>query len=399
MGKKQPVIYLDHNATTPCASEVLEAMLPWFSECWGNASSRNHPLGWQAEEAVNLGREQLAALLQVESRELVFTSGATEAINFALKGVFDQYYRKGNHYITVGTEHSAVIDTFRFLEKKGAEVTWLKVDEAGLINPSELEESIKENTVLVCVMWANNETGVIQPIQEIGRICAERGVLFMSDATQAAGKIKVRPREAGVHLLACSAHKMYGPKGVGALYISRRTPRVKLTPLLHGGGQENGLRSGTLNVPGIVGFGKAAEVAATLMASETVRLKRMRDSFEERLLSSLPEVYRNGSSEHRLPHVSNLSFRFVDAEDLIQTINRAIAASTGSACSSASMDPSPVLLAMGLSEDRARSAIRFSLGRGNTEPELQQAAEAILQGVQTRRAKSPVWELFVNEQS
>jgi cysteine desulfurase len=387
-------IYIDHNATTPCAPEVLDAMLPFFRDQWGNASSRNHGLGWKAKEAVDISREQLASLLEVEAQEILFTSGATESNNLAIKGVFDMYRRKGNHIITVKTEHSAVTDTCRYIEKMGGKVTWLNVDEQGLIDLQQLSDSITEATVLVSVMWANNETGVIQPVKEIGAICEEKGVLFMSDATQAVGKIPVLPRESGVHLLAFSAHKMYGPKGVGGLYVSRRNPRVKLTPLLHGGGHERGMRSGTLNVPGIVGLGKAAELAAANMGSEARRLAALRDAFEEVLFSEIPELYRNGHKEQRMAHVSNLSFRFVDAEALIMTFNQEIAASTGAACSSATLEPSHVLLAMGLSEDLAQSAIRFSLGRGNQKDEIEYAAKAIVKGVKRLRDQSPVWEMY-----
>ncbi len=397
MAKSVSLIYLDHNSTTPCAPEVVEAMLPWFSERWGNASSRNHALGWQAEEAVKIGREQLASLLGVEEGELIFTSGATESVNLAIKGVFEQYKRKGRHFITVKTEHSAVRDTFKYLEKMGALVTCLGVDANGIIDVGELQSAITEETVMISVMWANNETGVIQPIEEIAEICNEKGVLLMSDATQAIGKIPVNIRETGVHLLACSAHKMYGPKGVGALYVSRRNPRVKLSPLLHGGGQEKGLRSGTLNVPGIVGIGKAAELALGCYQEEAVRLRGLRDNFERKILEALPEVYCNGGGAERLPHVSNLSFRFVDAEDLISRINRGLAVSTGSACSSATMDPSPVLLAMGLTEDLARSAVRFSFGRVNTEEEMHIAADAIIDGVNLCRSQSPVWNMYKEE--
>jgi cysteine desulfurase len=387
-------IYLDHNATTPCDPKVLESMLPYFKEHWGNAASRNHSLGWHAQEAVKLAREQIAALIGVEEQEIIFTSGATESDNLALKGVFDMYRRKGNHLITLKTEHSAVLDPCRRIEKLGGKVTYLDVDSNGLIDLSSLEDAITEETVLVSVMWANNETGVIQPMKEIGEICTRKGVLLMSDATQAVGKIPVHPKEAGIHLMAFTAHKMYGPKGVGALYVSRRNPRVKLTPLLDGGGHERGMRSGTLNVPGIAGFGTAAALALERMEKDTVRLAALRDQFEEKLFTHLSELYRNGHATQRMPHVSNLSFRFSDAEALIMTFNQEIAASTGAACSSASLEPSPVLLAMGRSEDLAQSAIRFSLGRKNTEEEIRYAADAVIKGVRRLRGQSPVWEMF-----
>jgi len=387
-------IYMDHNATTPCAPEVVEAMLPWFGEKFGNAASRNHPYGWEAEEAVDEARRKVAALFEVEPREIVFTSGATEAVNLALKGVFERYHHKGRHLITVQTEHPAVLDTCRHLEKLGAEVTYLGVDAEGLLNLEELEAAIRADTILVAVMWANNETGVLQPMEAIGEICARKNTLLFSDATQAAGKIPVRPKACGVHLLACSAHKLYGPKGVGALYVSQRHPRVALRAQMDGGGHERGFRSGTLNVPGIVGFGSAAELAAEQMEAEGKRLRALRDRLESALLEKLEEVYVNGHPDRRLSHVSNLCFRFAEAEALTATFNRALAVSTGSACSSASLEPSHVLLAMGKSEDWAHSSIRFSLGRLNTPEHIERAVELVVQGVNQLRERSPVWEMF-----
>ncbi len=387
-------IYMDHNATTPCAAEVVEAMMPWFGEKFGNAASRNHPYGWEAEEAVDTGRRQVAELFGVEPREIVFTSGATEAVNLALKGVFERYQSKGRHLVTVQTEHPAVLDTCRHLEKLGAEVTYLGVDSEGLLDLDELEDAIRTDTVLVAVMWANNETGVLQPMEAIGEICARKGTLLFSDATQAAGKVPVHPKSCGVHLLACSAHKVYGPKGVGALYVSHRKPRVALRAQIDGGGHERGFRSGTLNVPGIVGFGRAAERALHSMSAETERLRRLRDRLESALLDRLEEVYVNGHPERRLSHVSNLCFRFVEAEALTATFNRSLAVSTGSACSSASLEPSHVLLAMGKSEDWAHSSIRFSLGRLNTPEHIERAVELVVQGVKQLRERSPLWEMF-----
>ncbi len=390
---KQPV-YLDYNATTPCDPAVVEVMLPFFTRHFGNAASRNHAFGWAAEEAVNKARKQVAGLIGAEEKEIIFTSGATESDNLALKGVMALYARKGKHLISVKTEHKAVVDTCFYLEKSGCEVTWLEVDAGGLIDLSELEAAIRPDTVLVSVMWANNETGVLQPMPEIGAVCARHGVLLMSDATQAAGKIRVDPREAGVHLLAFSAHKMYGPKGVGALYISRKAPRVRLAAQQHGGGHEDGLRSGTLNVPGIAGFGKAAELAGARLEEEARRLAALRDNFESVLLQNLEEVRVNGVKDSRLPHVSNLAFRYLDSEALLGAVNREIAAATGSACSSATLEPSPVLLAMGQTEEQARSAVRFSLGRFTTEEEMERAARLLIEGVNRLRANSPVWELF-----
>ncbi|MBR9922522.1 MAG: IscS subfamily cysteine desulfurase [Bacteroidetes bacterium] len=388
------LIYLDYNATTPCDPAVVEAMLPWFYQNPGNAASRSHPFGWKAREAVDQARTQVAALLDAEESEIVFTSGATESNNLALKGVFEMYGRKGKHIITVKTEHKAVLDAADRIEKRGGEVTYLDVDKNGLINLEELNNAIRPDTILVSVMWANNETGVIQPITEIGEICDKHGTLFFCDATQAVGKIPVNPRKAGVHLLACSAHKMYGPKGVGALYVSRRAPRVKVTAQLDGGGHENDMRSGTLNVPGIVGFGKAAEIAGQKMEPEFKRLQKLRDKLESTLTRSLEEVFVNGQIAPRLAHVSNITFRFVEAEGLMNTFNQEIAVSTGSACSSATLEPSHVLNAMGLTDDQARSTIRFSLGRFTTEKDIDRVIEAVNAGVRKLRELSPVWELF-----
>ncbi len=394
MANKAPIIYLDHNATTPVDPRVVEAMLPYFTEQPGNAASRHHAFGWAAEEAVGRAREQLAALIRADARELIFTSGATESDNLALKGVFELYQRKGRHLVTVKTEHNAVLDACAHIEKMGGEVTYLDVDSEGLIDLAALEAAIRPDTVLVSIMWANNETGVIQPMERIGALCAERGVLLMSDATQAVGKIPVDPRAAGVHLLAFSAHKMYGPKGIGALYVSRRQPRVKLSAQLHGGGHEQGMRSGTLNVPAIAGFGRAAAIAAEEMEAEGERLRRLRDRLENALLEALEETYVNGSRAHRLPHVSNLSFKYVDGENLMMHVNQTLAVSAGSACTSASLEPSHVLRAMGMPDDQAHAAIRFSLGRGTTVADIDRAAEAVIAGVRHLRELSPVWELF-----
>ncbi len=387
-------VYLDNNATTPCDPRVVEAMLPYFYEHPGNAASRSHPFGWEAEGAVDLARQQIAELIHADEKEIIFTSGATESDNLALKGVFEMYSRKGNHIITATTEHKAILDTCKRLEKQGAEITYLKVDNEGLINLSELEAAIKPSTVLVSIMWANNETGVIQPIKEIGDICAKHGVLFMSDATQAVGKIPVNPRENGVHLMAFSAHKMYGPKGVGALYVSRKDPRVKVTAQMDGGGHERGMRSGTLNVPGIVGFGKAAAIAKVEMADEAIRLSKLRDKLEHGFMSTLEEVYLNGAKSHRMPHVTNLSFKHVEGEGLMMTFNQNIALSSGSACTSASLEPSYVLVALGLGDDLAHSSLRFSLGRFTTEEEVDFAIKAISEGVNHMRDLSPIWEMY-----
>jgi len=388
------LIYLDNNATTPVDPRVVDAMLPFFYEKHGNAASRNHPFGWVAEEAVDYAREQIANLIEVDSKEIIFTSGATESDNLAIKGVFEMYARKGNHIITLTTEHKAVLDTCKKIEKLGGEVTYLEVDSKGLVKLDELEAAIKDNTILVSIMWANNETGVIQPMKEIGEICAKHGVLFMSDVTQAVGKIPVKPKEVGIHLAAFTAHKMYGPKGVGALFVNRKKPRVKVTAQMDGGGHERGMRSGTLNVPGIVGFGKAAELCQKEMAQDAERLSKLRDKLENAFKANLEEVYVNGSVEHRMPHVSNISFKHVEGEGLMMTFNQDIALSSGSACTSASLEPSYVLVALGLGDDLAHSSLRFSLGRFTTEEDVDAAIEAIGKGVNHMRELSPIWEMY-----
>lgn len=388
------LIYLDNNATTPTDPRVVEAMLPYFYENPGNAASRNHPFGWVAEEAVDYAREQIAGLINVDPKEIIFTSGATESDNLAIKGVFEMYSRKGNHIITVKTEHKAVLDACNKIEKMGGEVTYLDVNREGLVDLAELEAAIKPSTILVSVMWANNETGVIQPMKAIGDICAKHGVLFMSDATQAVGKIPVDPKAVGVHLLAFTSHKMYGPKGVGALFVNRKSPRVKVTAQMDGGGHERGMRSGTLNVPGIVGFGKAAEIAKKEMQQDAERLSKLRDKLETSLMAQLEEVYINGSKEHRMPHVTNLSFKHVEGEGLMMTFNQNIAVSSGSACTSASLEPSYVLIALGLGDDLAHSSIRFSLGRFTTEEDVDYAIKAMVDGVNHMRDLSPIWEMY-----
>ena len=392
---KEPMrVYLDNNSTTPCDPRVVDTMVPYFYQKPGNSASRNHPFGWEAEEGVDYAREQIAALLKVDPKEIIFTSGATESDNLAIKGVFEMYRSKGNHIITVTTEHKAVLDTCDKLTEAGAEITYLKVAEDGLIDLAELEAAIKSTTILVSVMWANNETGVIQPMKEIGDICEKHGVLFMSDATQAVGKIPTYPKEIGVHLMAWTSHKMYGPKGVGALYVSRKSPRVKVTAQMDGGGHERGMRSGTLNVPGIVGFGKAAEIARLEMHADAERLSKLRDRLEHELTSRLEECYINGNVEHRMPHVTNISFKHVEGEGLMMTFNQNIAVSSGSACTSASLEPSYVLVALGLGDDLAHSSIRFSLGRFTTDEEVDFAVEKLVAGVNHMRELSPIWEMY-----
>ena len=388
------LIYLDNNSTTPTDPRVVDAMLPFFYNHPGNAASRNHPFGWRAEEAVDYAREQIASLIEVDPKEIIFTSGATESDNLAIKGVFEMYARKGNHIITAKTEHKAVLDSCKKIEKMGGEVTYLDVDREGRVNLEELENAIKDTTILVSIMWANNETGTIQNMAGIGEICSRKGVLFMSDATQAVGKIPVKPKEVGIHLMAFTGHKMYGPKGVGVLFVNRKNPRVKVTAQIDGGGHERGMRSGTLNVPGIVGMGKAAEIAKKEMEEEANRLSKMRDRLEKAMMNNLEEVYLNGCKENRMPHVSNLSFKHVEGEGLMMTFNQNIGVSSGSACTSASLEPSYVLIALGLGDDLAHSSIRFSLGRFTTDEEIDLAIEAVTEGVNHMRNLSPIWEMY-----
>lgn len=392
MSKK--LIYLDNNSTTPCDPRVIDTMVPYFYELHGNAASRSHPFGWRSEEAVDYAREQVANLIKVDPKEIIFTSGATESDNLALKGVFEMYSRKGNHIITLSTEHKAVLDSCKKIEKMGGEVTYLDVDRKGRVDLKALEAAITDKTILISIMWANNETGVIQDMKAIGDICAKHGVLFMSDATQAVGKIPVFPKEVGVHLMAFTSHKMYGPKGVGALFVNRKNPRVKVTSQVDGGGHERGMRSGTLNVPGIVGFGKAAELAGKEMAEEAIRLAKLRDKLESALCEKLEETYVNGDVENRMPHVTNISFKHVEGEGLMMTFNQEIGVSSGSACTSASLEPSYVLIALGLGDDLAHSSIRFSLGRFTTEEEIDYTIEEIARGVNHMRDLSPIWEMY-----
>lgn len=388
------LIYFDNNATTPCDPRVVDTMLPWFYQNPGNAASRSHAFGWKAEEAVDYARGQVADLISVESKEIIFTSGATEANNLAIKGVFEMYARKGNHIITLTTEHKAVLDACDKVEKLGGDVTYLSVDREGLVDLKALEDAITDKTVLVSIMWANNETGVIQPMKEIGEICARKGVLLFSDATQAVGKIPVDPKATGVHLMAFTAHKMYGPKGVGALFVNRKKPRVKVVAQMDGGGHERGMRSGTLNVTGIVGFGKAAEIAKQEMEADAKRLSVLRDKLEKAFEERLEEVYVNGSRTSRMPHVTNISFKHVEGEGLMMTFNENIAVSSGSACTSSSLEPSYVLIALGLGDDLAHSSIRFSLGRFTKEEEIDRAIDLVANGVTHMRDLSPIWEMY-----
>lgn len=386
-------IYLDNNATTPMDPRVLEAMIPYFTEHFGNAASRNHPFGWEAEEAVDYSREQVAKLVGADPKEIIFTSGATEGDNLGIKGVYEMYASKGNHIITCTTEHKAVLDTCKHIERLGGEVTYLEVKADGLIDLKELEAAIKPNTILIAIMYANNEIGVIQPVKEISAIARKNGILFFSDATQAVGKIPVDVNKDGIDIMAFSAHKMYGPKGIGALYVRRKNPRVKVTAQMDGGGHERGMRSGTLNVPGIVGFGKACELARLEMADDAARLGKLRDKLENALMQ-LEEAYVNGNREHRLPHVTNISFKYVEGEGLLMGFNKNIALSSGSACTSASLEPSYVLKALGLGDDLAHSSLRFGLGRFTTEEQIDYTINAVSTTVLKLREMSPLWEMF-----
>jgi cysteine desulfurase len=386
-------IYFDNHATTPVDPRVLDAMIPYFTENFGNAASRNHAYGWTAEDAVEKARKQIASLIGATSKEIVFTSGATESNNLAIKGVAEMYAEKGNHIITAATEHKAILDTCKHLEKKGCRITYLPLKGDGLIDLDMLRDAITDKTILISIMYANNEIGVIQPIREIGKIAKERGVLFHSDAVQACGKIPVNVIADGIDLLSITGHKIYGPKGVGALYVRRKGPRVQLTSQMDGGGHERGMRSGTLNVPGIVGLGAACEIAQKEMATESARLQALRDRLRAKLEASLEEVYINGSMEHRLPNTLNMSVAYVEGESLLMGIND-IAVSSGSACTSATLEPSYVLKALGLGDDLAHTSIRFGLGRFNTEAEVDYVAQKMIDVVNKLRELSPLWEMF-----
>lgn len=386
MELKLPV-YLDNNATTPVDPRVLDAMLPYFTEKFGNAASRTHSFGWVAEEAVDIAREQVARLIGADTTEIIFTSGATEADNLAIKGVYEMYAAKGNHIITCATEHKAVLDTCKHIEKLGGNVTYLPVGKDGLIDLEELDAAITPETILIAVMYGNNETGVIQPVREIGAIAKKHGVIFFTDATQAIGKVPVDVQLDGIDMMAFSAHKMYGPKGVGALYVRRRNPRVRLTAQMDGGGHERGMRSGTMNVPAIVGLGRACELCGSgEIEAEAKRLSLLRDKLEHGLLK-LGDVFVNGSTAHRLPHVTNLSFRQMDANRMLTGVNKDIALSSGSACTSAVMEPSYVLKAMGIEDELAYGALRFGLGRFTTEAEIDHTIRILTETVLKLRSE------------
>ncbi len=385
-------IYMDNHATTPVDPRVVEAMLPYFHEKFGNAASRNHVFGWAAEEAVENARGQIAKLINATPKEIIFTSGATESDNLAIKGVAEMYREKGNHIITQVIEHKAVLDTCKRLEKNGYEVTYLPVEKDGRINLDDLRRAITPKTILITIMYANNEIGVIQPVEEIGKIAKEKGVFFHVDGVQAVGKVPVDVQKDNIDLLSISAHKLYGPKGVGALYVRRRNPRVQVSAIIDGGGHERGMRSGTLNVPGIVGMGKACEICLNEMGTEGERMRRLRDRLKDNLFSKLDEIYINGSMVHRLPNNLNCSFAYVEGESLLMGIND-IAVSSGSACTSATLEPSYVLKALGVGEDLAHTSIRFGLGRFNTEEEVDYVTSRVVEVVNRLRELSPLYEM------
>ena len=385
-------IYLDYQATTPMDERVLAAMLPWFREKFGNAASRNHAYGWEAEKAVEEGRARIAELIHAEPKEIVFTSGATESDNLAIKGVAEMYAEQGKHIITATTEHKAVLDTCKHLEQRGWEITVLPVDKEGLVDVDLLAKTIRKETVLVTLMAANNEVGTIHPIEAIGRLCKERGVLFHTDATQGVGKIPLDVEKMGIDLLSLSGHKIYGPKGIGALYVRRRGPRVRLMPQIDGGGHERGMRSGTLNVPGIVGLGKACQLCGEELESEAQRLTAMRERFWKKLTSELDEIYLNGHPTKRLPGNLNVSYAYVEGEGLMMGMSD-LAVSSGSACTSASLEPSYVLRALGVGEDLAHTSIRYGFGRFTTQEELDFAAERSIAAVKRLRDMSPLYEM------
>ena len=385
-------IYMDNHATTPMDPRVLEAMLPYFGKVFGNAASRNHQFGWEAEQAVDKAREQIAKLIGCTPKEIIFTSGATESNNLAIKGIAEMYREKGNHIITQVTEHKAVLDTCKKLERQGFEVTYLPVETDGLVSVEKLAAAMTPKTILVTIMYANNEIGVVQPVEAIGKLCHEKGVLFHTDAVQAVGKIPVNVLADNIDVLSMTAHKIYGPKGVGALYVRRRNPRVQITEQINGGGHERGMRSGTLNVPGIVGLGMACEIAGQEMAAETARLTQLRDYLKNKFENALDYLHVNGNMDHHLPGNLNMSFVHVEGESLLMGIND-IAVSSGSACTSATLEPSYVLKALGLGDDVAHSSIRFGLGRFNTKPEVDYVSDKIITIVHHLREMSPLYEM------
>jgi cysteine desulfurase len=385
-------VYLDNHATTPMDPRVFEIMKPYFLEDFGNAASRNHSFGWKAEKAVEVARKQIANLINANEKEIIFTSGATESDNMAILGVAEMYAEKGNHIITTNIEHKAILDSCKVAEKRNFKVTYIDVDKEGLVSVNAIKNAITDKTILISVMFANNEIGSINPVKEIGKLAKEKGILFHTDAVQAIGRIKVDVEDQNIDLLSISGHKLYGPKGVGALYVRRKNPRVKVSPLIHGGGHERGMRSGTLNVPGIVGLGAACEIASQEWAADYEKVKALRDRLEKKLFDSLDHIYLNGSKEHRLPNNLNVSFAYVEGESLMMGIKE-IAVSSGSACTTASLEPSYVLKAIGVTEDLAHTSIRFGLGRFTTVEEIDYTAEQVIKTVTRLREMSPLYEM------
>ena len=385
-------IYMDNHSTTQCDPRVVDAMLPYFTEKFGNSASRNHSFGWEGEEGVAYARKQIAKLINADTKEIVFTSGATESDNLALKGVVEMYKEKGDHIITSSTEHRAILDAAKSLEKRDMNVTYLPVDKFGMVNPEDVRDAITDKTILISVMLANNEIGTINPIKEIGKIAKEKGVLFHCDATQGVGKIPVDVQDMGIDLMSFTSHKIYGPKGVGALYVRRKAPRVRLVPMIDGGGHERGMRSGTLPVPSIVGFGKAVELCAQEMAEESIRTKALRDRLHEGITGALEEVYLNGHPDERLPGNLNISFAYVEGEALLMGVKE-IALSSGSACTSATLEPSYVLRALGVGSDLAHSSIRFGVGRFTTAEEVEYTIDRMIKAVNHLREMSPLYEM------
>jgi len=385
-------IFMDNHSTTPVDPKVLEAMLPYFTEKFGNAASRNHLFGWEAEKAVETSRQEIATLIGADPKEIVFTSGATESNNLALKGIVEMYREKGDHIITTATEHRSVLDTVRKLEKNGIQVTIVPVDAYGVAQPDEIRKAITDKTVLISAMMVNNEIGTINPVAEIGQLAKEKGILFHCDATQGVGKIPVNVEEMKIDLMSFTAHKIYGPKGIGALYVRRKNPRVRLAPQMDGGGHERGMRSGTLNVPGIVGFAKACQICREVMPEESVRIKRLRDRLQDGIMGALDHVSLNGHPTERIPNNLNISFSYVEGESLLMGLNN-IALSSGSACTTATLEPSYVLRALGVGHDLAHSSIRFGVGRFNTEEEVDEVLRRTVEAVKRLRGMSPLYEM------
>jgi cysteine desulfurase len=391
MDLKNP-IFMDNHSTTPVDLRVLEAMIPYFTQKFGNAASRNHVFGWEAEKAVEASRAQIASLIHADPKELIFTSGATESNNLALKGVVEMYREKGDHIITSATEHRSILDTARKLEKGGMKVTVVPVDSYGVVHPEEIRKAITDKTILISVMMVNNEIGTINPVGEIGKIAKEKGILFHCDATQGVGKIPVNVEEMKIDLMSFTAHKIYGPKGVGALYVRRKNPRVRLAPQMDGGGHERGMRSGTLNVPGIVGFAKACQICKEVMPEESARIKKLRDRLQDGIMGALDFVSLNGHPTERIPNNLNISFAYVEGESLLMGLNN-IALSSGSACTTATLEPSYVLRALGVGHDLAHSSIRFGIGRFNTEGEVDEVLKRTVEAVKRQRGMSPLYEM------